>query len=406
MGAGGMSGALILHADHGAHLRATLRAMDAGEPVFLGNPRWPTAMLEEALRQVPASCRAEGAEARPRGVGPCDWPGGWRGRVMVPTGGTGGRVRFAIHDRSSLRGAALSLAAALEARGMSPRIHGASLTPPWHVSGLMPAIRARETGGIHVTLDGRFAPDEPLPEVGLPADGTRVASLVPAQLDRLLARPDGASWLRRFDLILLGGSAVPRPLLAAIRGRRLPVALTYGMTETAAAAALAWPEDLDEGESPAGRPLPGVSFSAREGRILVSAPGLCRGHWPASPPTAPFDTGDLGEVMSDGRVRVTGRADRVIATGGEKVDPARVEAALVASGLAKAAHVLGLPDERWGCLVAAVVVARPEAEGRLRQAMEAALEPAARPRRYLFVEELPFDTRGKPDPGELGKLLG
>ena len=120
---------------------------------------------------------------------------------------------------------------------------------------------------------------------------------------------------------------------------------------------------------------------------------------------APFDTADLGEVTPEGRVRVTGRVDRMIATGGEKVDPTRVEAALVASGLARAAHVLGLPDATWGRLVVAVVVAAPEAEDSLRSAMEAALEPAARPRRYLFVEALPFDARGKVDPGSLDRLL-
>ena len=401
-----MNGVLILRAGHSEHLAATLRALDAGEPAFLGNPRWPAASLEEALRQAPAPCRVEGGASQPRGMGPCDWPAGWRGRVMIPTGGTGGRVRFAIHDRESLGRAARSFAAALVARGMNPRIHGASLTPPWHVSGLMPAIRARETGGVFAAGDGRFAPEEPLPEIELPADGTRVASLVPAQLDRLLARPGGEAWIRRFDLVLLGGSAVPAPLLEAVRRRRLPVALTYGMTETAAAVALAWPEDLAGGGPPAGRPLPGVTFTAREGRLLVDAPGLCRGHWPAAPAEAPFDTGDLGEVLPDGRVRVTGRADRLFATGGEKVDPARVEAALVSSGLAKAAHVLGLPDDRWGRVAVAVVVARPADEPALRAAAEAALEPAARPRRYLFVEELPFDARGKVDPAGLGRLLG
>jgi len=280
-----------------------------------------------------------------------------------------------------------------------------SLTPPWHVSGLMPAIRARETGGTFAVLDGRFAPESPLPRVDLPSGGTKVAAVVPAQLDRLLARAEGEAWLRQFDVVLLGGSAVPTPLLEAVRERRLPVALTYGMTETAAAAALAWPEDLGPGGIPLGHPLPGVRFEAREGRILVSAPGICRGHWPASPIEGPFDTGDLGEVTSEGRVRVTGRADRLIATGGEKVDPTRVEAALTATGLAKAAHVFGLPDATWGRLVAAVVVADPEAEAGLRAAMETALEPAARPRRYLFVEELPFDARGKVDPGSLGRLL-
>ena len=62
-----MRGLLVLHADPAAHLAATLGALDAGEPVFLGNPRWTAAQLDEALRQVPAGCAVAGAEAKATG---------------------------------------------------------------------------------------------------------------------------------------------------------------------------------------------------------------------------------------------------------------------------------------------------------------------------------------------------
>ena len=395
-----MRGILVLHADPATHLAATLGALDAGEPVFLGNPRWTAAQLDEALRQVPAGCAVAGAEAKPRGMGPCDWPQGWRGRLMIPTGGTGGKVRFVIHDRASLGGAARSLAAGLARRGLAAPLHGAVLTPPWHVSGLMPAIRARETGGAFVVADGRFRAEDPLPSPDFPTGGSRLASLVPAQLARLLSRPDGEAWLRRFDLVLLGGSSVPAELLASIRERRLPVAITYGMTETAAAMALAWAGETGDGAL-LGEPLPGVRLEAREGRLWVDAPGLCHGHWPASPATRPMDTGDLGEVDGRSRVRVTGRADRIVATGGEKVDLGRVEQALVGPGLASSAWAVGLPDATWGRLIVAVVVARPDLEPALRAAAEHALEPAARPRRYVFMDALPYDAQGKLDPARL-----
>ena len=399
-----MSAVAVFHANHAEHLREALLAHDAGLPVFLGIPHWAGADLEEAARQIPRGTTILGATLGPRGLGTCDFPLNWRGRVMIPTGGTGGKVKFVIHSEETLRAAALCLRDALVARGLSPVLHGVTCTPPWHVSGFLPALRARVTGGRHQVIDGRFPEGAALPSLDLPADGTKVISLVPAQLTRLLAHNEGEAWLRNFQVVLLGGSAVPAPLLAEIRARRLPVFLTYGATETAAACALCPPEKIWAGETVRGTPLPGVRFAANgEGIITVASPSLGLGVWPDGPMTNPWTSGDRGDVATDGSVRITGRADRVIVTGGEKVDPARVEQALLATGLVREALVLGLPDATWGELVTACVVAGPEAEAVLRKACEG-LEPAARPRRYVFVPVLPTNASGKPDRDAIAKL--
>lgn len=397
------SARFILHADYAAYLEATLSAIAGSVPVFLGNPHWSEADLAEACRQIPRCTETIGGNARTDGLSPCDWPHAWRGRIMIPTGGTGGRIKFAIHDQKTLRAAALALRDFLIERKLPATLHCVVLTPPWHVSGLMPAIRAIETGGSYQVLDGRFKTINALPEVKLPTDGTRIASLVPAQLSRLLEHAEGERWIKQFDLVLLGGSSVPLSLLGIIRKLRLPIALTYGMTETGAAIALCPPEKLWNESIPRGHLLPGVRLEIRGGRIFVHTPSLCHGYWPASPFSSPYDTGDLGDIDAAGSVRVTGRADRILSTGGEKVDPSRVEAALTAPGLAKAAYVFGLPDETWGSLLVATVIAPASLEAALRQAAEK-LEPAARPRRYLFVDELPFDARGKIDAEKLGGL--
>lgn len=399
-----MSAVAIFHASHAEHLREALHAHDAGLPVFLGNPHWAGPEREEAARQIPRGTTILGATLEPRGLGACDFPLNWRGRVMIPTGGTGGKVKFIIHSGETLRAAALSLRDALVARGLPPVLHGVTCTPPWHVSGFMPAIRARVTGGRHQVIDGRFPEGATLPSLDLPADGTRIISLVPAQLTRLLAHADGEAWLRSFPVILLGGSAVPAPLLAAIRGRRLPVFLTYGATETAAACALCPPETIWSGETVRGTPLPGVRFATtHEGIVTVASPSLGLGVWPDGPMTNPWTSGDRGDVAADGSVRITGRADRVIVTGGEKVDPARVEQTLLATGLAQEVLVLGLPDATWGEIVTACVVGLAENEAALRKACEG-LEPAARPRRYVFVPVLPTNASGKPDRAAIAKL--
>jgi len=399
-----MSAVAVFHADHAAHLREALQAHDAGLPVFLGNPRWAAPELAEASRQIPRGTLIAGLALDPRGLGTCDWPKNWRGRVMIPTGGTGGKVKFVIHSGETLRAAALGLRDTLVARGLSPILHGVTCTPPWHVSGFMPAIRARVTGGQHLVIDGRFAENTALPSVAFPAAGTKIISLVPAQLSRLLARTDGEAWLGLFDVILLGGSSVPAPLLAEIRARRLPVFLTYGSTETAAACALCPPEKIWSGESIRGTPLPGVVFTANaDGVVTIATSALGIGLWPDGPLDNPWVSGDRGDVAADGSVKISGRADRVIITGGEKVDPARVEQALLSSGLIKEAVVLGMVDARWGEVVTACIIGPASAEASLRQACEA-LEPAARPRRYVFVPSMPTNASGKPDREAIAKL--
>jgi acyl-CoA synthetase (AMP-forming)/AMP-acid ligase II len=93
----------------------------------------------------------------------------------------------------------------------------------------------------------------------------------------------------------------------------------------------------------------------------------------------------------------------LIVTGGEKVDPARVEQALLSTGLIKEALVLGMVDARWGEVVTACVTGPASAESALRNACEA-LEPAARPRRYVFVPSMPTNASGKPDREAIAKL--
>lgn len=389
-----MNAVAIFHRDHTAYVAEVAAAWGAERPVFLGNPLWGTTEMAEAAQLIPAGTEVIGADFTPTGPAPTDWPASGRGRTMIPTGGTGGRVKFVMHEPATLAAAARALRDYLVGRGLSPTLHGATLTPPWHVSGLMPLVRAAVTGGRHVVLDGRFPTEAPLPSVNLPTDGTRLASLVPTQLLRVLAHPGGEAWLKRFQVVLLGGAAVPPACLRAIRDRRLPVFLTYGLTETAAACAVCPPETLWKNLPPRGQPLPGVRFGLAADILTIAGPSLGIGLWPHELfPSEGFLTQDRAELGADGSVRILGRADRVIVSGGEKVDPSRVEGVFAATAQT---HVLGVADPTWGERVVALVVGSPELEPTLQRLAER-LEPAARPKQYAFVGELPTDARGKLD---------
>jgi O-succinylbenzoic acid--CoA ligase len=139
------------------------------------------------------------------------------------------------------------------------------------------------------------------------------------------------------------------------------------------------------------------------GVVTIATASLGLGVWPDGPMTSPWASGDHGDVAEDGSVRITGRADRVIVTGGEKVDPERVEQVLLSTGLIREALVLGMVDATWGEVVTACVVGPAEAEPSLRKACEQ-LEPAARPRRYVFVPVMPMNASGKPDRAAIAKL--
>jgi O-succinylbenzoic acid--CoA ligase len=107
-------------------------------------------------------------------------------------------------------------------------------------------------------------------------------------------------------------------------------------------------------------------------------------------------TSDVGTLIGD-TLHVHGRRDDVIITGGENVHPLAVEAVLAATPGVRAACVFGVPDARWGQLVAAAIVADDLDLDVARAHWHAQLPPFARPRRLARVAELPHTLSGKVD---------
>ncbi|MGY1814044.1 class I adenylate-forming enzyme family protein [Blastococcus sp. SYSU D00820] len=187
---------------------------------------------------------------------------------------------------------------------------------------------------------------------------------IPAVWERVLEAPGDLGCLRHADT---GTSQISADFLGRLR-ERTPGATTtvlYGATEAGPMAALRhW--QLDERPGSVGRPIgPGVLALAEDGEILARGPMLMNGYLDLPEQTGEvlrdgwYRTGDLGECDDDGFFTITGRKREVIRSAGETVAPAEVEAAIRAlPGIADAA-VVGLPDDRWGEVVCAVVV--PEA---------------------------------------------
>jgi len=270
---------------------------------------------------------------------------------------------------------------------------------PHHVAGVQVLVRSIVAGTVPGVLDlsnGFSANGFVSATTVLQAADRRYTALVPTQLVRLLdAGPDAVAALTSYDGVLVGAAVTPAPLLARAHEAGVRVVTTYGMSETCGGCVYD------------GLALDGVRVDLDDaGRVLLGGAVVARGY--RSRPHSPefterdgcrwFRTDDLGELV-DGRLRVTGRADDVIVTGGLKVSPYAVEAVIAALPGVREVVVVGVPDAEWGQLVVAVVVAADVTIvlQQVRDAVSQSLGSAAAPRKLVLVDELPLRGPGKPD---------
>jgi len=357
-------------------VEATGCARAAGEMRFVLDPGWGP----EARRE--AEARLALPDTRP--------PGEARGWLALPTGGSGGGVKWARHDEATLAAAV----AGLRAHFGLGAIHAVDVLPAHHVSGLMARVRAEMTGGTHLPWAWKRLEAGEFPPLPERADGW-VLSLVPTQLQRLLRQPAVVAWLRGLRVIFLGGGPAWPDLLRRAREEGLRLAPSYGMTETAAMVAAVRPEDFLAGREEL-QPLPHAQLAVDgEGRLGVAGASVCRGLWPEWRDDGRWSTDDRAEARPGGGWVILGRADQVIITGGRKVDAARVEAALRGGATWDEVAVLGLPDSEWGEVVVAF---HPAGAPRTDPAAAlAGLSTWERPRRWVAVDPWPRNAAGKVD---------
>jgi O-succinylbenzoic acid--CoA ligase len=303
--------------------------------------------------------------------------------LVVPTSGSTGEPKGVLLSAAALTASATATAARLGGDG-----RWLLALPPTHIAGLQVLIRSLLAGTAPVVLDGDFAA-----ATAVLGSGRRYTSLVPTQLRRLLDATDSLAALTTYDAVLIGGAAAPPALVAQALDAGVKVVTTYGMSETSGGCVYD------------GVPLDGVQVDVVDGVVRLGGPVLASGYRLRPDLTATsfvdgwFTTNDLG-VIEQGRVRVLGRADDVVVTGGEKVAPAAVEAALSTHPAVAEAVVVGVPDTEWGQRVVAVVRLVPGAQlalGDARDHVAAVLSRVAAPRELRIVDAIPQLPSGKPD---------
>jgi O-succinylbenzoic acid--CoA ligase len=300
--------------------------------------------------------------------------------VVIGTSGSTGAPKGVELSAAALRHSAR---ASLDRVGARPGERWLCCLPVTHVAGLQVLVRSL-VGGTEPVLAGQAD------AAALAASGCAHVSLVPTQLQRLLA--DGQAPLAGFSSVLLGGAAAPAGLMAAARAARVPVVTTYGMTETCGGCVYD------------GIPLDGVRVRiGDDDRIWIGGPVLFTRYRAAAgaPEDGWFRTGDLGRLDESGRLTVRGRADDVINTGGHKVVPGEVAAALEGCPGVRDVAVVGQPDPEWGERVVAVVApadpADPPGLELLRLHVRERLPRYAAPSRVVMVDAVPMLPSGKHD---------
>ena len=366
-----------------------------GIPIFLGNPHWGTAEWDRVAK-LTAQVNHQHQH-----------------QIAIPTGGSSGEIKFAIHSWETLSASVWGFQEFYEVG----EINAVCILPLYHVSGLMQLWRSLLTDGKLFIVDFHQFCNAPARFIDRIDLQHYFISLVPTQLSKILDLD--ANWLAQFHTILLGGAPPSLELLTRARIAKLPLALTYGMTETASQVTSLKPAEFLAGNNSCGRVLPHAeieltrSDDSQAGSIRIKAKSLMLGYFPHVDTPTYFDSDDLGTFDNvavepkSGYLTILGRSSAKIITGGENVFPIEVIEPIMGTGLVADVWVLGLPDRYWGQVVTAIYVPNdPLVSGAiLAKAIGGKISNYKVPKQWISVDRIPRNSVGKILLQELTELI-
>jgi fatty-acyl-CoA synthase len=221
--------------------------------------------------------------------------------------------------------------------------------------------------------------------------------------------------LSSLEGIFIGGAPCPGPLLRTYLDRNVPIRQGFGMTENSGSGTLLDTEDLERKFGSCGKPM--MHCNARVwdesgndakpdevGELMLKGPVVMKGYWNMPDETEAsftdgwFHTGDLARVDDDGYFYIVERKKDMLITGGENVYPAEVEDVIIGHPQVAEVGVIGIPDDRWGESVCAIVVPLPGqtlSDEDIRECCRGKLAKYKIPKAIIFADELPRNPSGK-----------
>jgi long-chain acyl-CoA synthetase len=295
--------------------------------------------------------------------------------VLMYTGGTTGLPKGVLLDQ---RAEMLNLYHAAIGLGLPGHRTYLHQTPMFHAAS-MSAILGIPAVGARSVFIPMFDPGHVLDVIE--SLGVSQTVMVPTMVGAMLNHPDyRPERLETLEALTYGASPMPESLLARLLEEAPWIELSqgYGMTECSAVLTLLTDEDHRRGGGPqhsAGRPVMGVRLSIQDprgtilgvgevGEVCAQGGNLMRGYWNDPGQTADayrggwYHTGDEGRLDVEGYLYLVDRVKDMIVSGGENVYSIEVENALSSHPAVDQVAVIGIPDDKWGEAVHAIVVLR------------------------------------------------
>ena len=332
--------------------------------------------------------------------------------VLLYTSGTTGRPKGAELTVANLLGTAQTFVDQLH---LTVEDRFGTGLPMFHVFGQAVCLNTALATGCSISLLSPFEPVGMLEMIR--RDRLTTVAGVPTMWNAMLhaAGDFGPEDFAHLRLAASGGASLPGEVIKAFWERfGCTILEGYGLTESTGAATYNSP-DLEQRVGSVGLPLPGTAIEIRAvdgsvvptgevGEVYLRGPGVMRGYWNRPEATAAdlvdgwLKTGDLGRLDEDGYLYIVDRAKDLIIRGGYNVYPREVEEVLYQHPDIVEVAVIGVPDEKYGEDVAAVITLRPgavvDAED-LRAWAKEQLSAYKVPHLFRFVDALPKGATGK-----------
>ena len=286
--------------------------------------------------------------------------------VVTTSGSTGSPKNVALSAKSLITNAR----ATHKYLGATIGQRWSLLLPTSHVAGLNVLVRAIELGTAPVGIESK-------------ADFT---AIVPTQLHRAVSGDSQLlEHLKGCTAVLVGGGPLDLELRKKAESLGIKVVTTYGATETCG------------GVIYDGTPLEGLEVSIVDGKIALKGPQLALGYLNAEFPIKDgwYLTSDLGELV-EGKLKVLGRVDDQIISGGEKISLSAIESYLQAEFANPEIVAFGKRDAEWGeklCIATTLNISADAISSKLK----ARFGGHAAPKEIVTLKEIPYLALGKPD---------